>query len=428
MEPGWIDWESDELYKTLILNSPAAIVFLDREGRVITSNPAFEALFGYTCAEALGEELDALVTDKELYREAATYTRRILVDGLTVRATGRRRRKDGTYLHAEMQGAAVRGAEGQLGVLVIYQDITDRLKAEKNLEEVFGSLEMILDSLDADVYVSSLDSYEILFMNQHMCGSFGGDFSGQTCHQVFRNQPAPCAHCSNPRLLDAQGRPTGTYTWEGRNPITQRWYKNSDRVIHWSDGRYVRLQIATDITEQKEAEARLEHLATHDPLSGLPNRYLFMERLQHSIKRARRNRRLLAVLFVDIDGFKDINDRFGHAAGDELLRQMGCRLCSAVREFDTVARISGDEFAVILEELPAEDIADRIAARLLETAAQPTRFDVHELAVTVSIGLARFPRDAGNPEGLLNKADAAMYGVKRRGKNGLADWAGQEQP
>jgi PAS domain S-box-containing protein len=141
-----------------------------------------------------------------------------------------------------------------LGYLNIMSDITEREKTDRALREARQTFITILDSIDASIYVADMDTYEVLFMNRHMKKSFNGDFTGQMCWRAFRNEQVPCNHCTNNRLLDAHGVPTGAYVWEGRNKITDRWYLNHDRAIRWIDGRYVRLQIATDITELKSLE------------------------------------------------------------------------------------------------------------------------------------------------------------------------------
>ena len=134
------------------------------------------------------------------------------------------------------------------------QDITDRKQADLKIKESQKTLLNILDSIDATIYVADMDSYEILFMNQHMKDIFGGNFEGQICHKAFRSEDKPCEHCNNDQLLDTDGKPTGVEIWEGQNPVTGRWYLNYDRAIIWLDGRYVRLQIATDITKIKQLE------------------------------------------------------------------------------------------------------------------------------------------------------------------------------
>jgi len=284
------------------------------------------------------------------------------------------------------------------------------------------SLLLVLDSLDADVYAADLDTYEILYMNRHMAESFGGNFVGQVCYRVFRKEASPCPHCSNPHLLDQEGKPTGVFVWEGRNPLTGRWYKNSDRVIPWQGGRLVRLQIATDITELKEAEARLRHLATHDPLTRLPHRQLFDDRLKHALELARRAQSRVALLFLDLDAFKAVNDNFGHQAGDELLRKVAERLLAAVRDSDTVARIAGDEFALILEKVQDAQVARGVAERVLLSLRRPFPLPGAELLITASIGIACFPEDARSPQELLRLADEAMYRAKSGGKNAIAGY------
>ncbi len=136
-------------------------------------------------------------------------------------------------------------------------EISDRLGIEKALRETHERFLKVLDSLDATIYVADMQTFEILFMNKNMKDAFGGNLEGQICWKAFRNETRPCGHCSNVKLIDAQGNPTGVHIWESRNPITQRWYLNHDRAIDWIDGRMVRLQIATDITARKKTEEAL---------------------------------------------------------------------------------------------------------------------------------------------------------------------------
>lgn len=145
--------------------------------------------------------------------------------------------------------------KGQIsGYIHIMSDITEREKADRALREARQTLITILDSIDATIYVADMDSHEILFMNRHMKNAFDGDFTGQSCWKAFRNQDGPCENCTNPKLLDEKGAPTGVCVWEGHNASSGRYYINYDRAIRWIDGRYVRLQVATDITQLKTLE------------------------------------------------------------------------------------------------------------------------------------------------------------------------------
>ena len=141
------------------------------------------------------------------------------------------------------------------------KELNERIEIEKSLSTSRQTLNTVLDSVDATVYVSDLDTYEVLFMNQHMEEQFGGNFEGHPCYKSFRGADQPCEHCKNHRLLNEYGQPAGVVIWEGKNPITGKWYINYDRAIKWIDGRYVKLQIATDITKMKQMEADRSKMA-----------------------------------------------------------------------------------------------------------------------------------------------------------------------
>ncbi|HET9015998.1 MAG TPA: EAL domain-containing protein [Thermomicrobiaceae bacterium] len=175
--------------------------------------------------------------------------------------------------------------------------------------------------------------------------------------------------------------------------------------------------VARDISARKGLEAALVHQAFHDSLTGLANRALFLDRLEHALVRGSRHDRRVAILFVDLDNFKVINDSLGHEAGDQLLEQVGERLERSLRSGDTAARLGGDEFTVLLEDLPEPAEARQIAERVLEAIRAPLRIGRHELVVTASIGLATNASRASSGDDLLRHADMAMYQAKRQGKS-----------
>ncbi|HKJ54214.1 MAG TPA: diguanylate cyclase [Gammaproteobacteria bacterium] len=176
-------------------------------------------------------------------------------------------------------------------------------------------------------------------------------------------------------------------------------------------------QLQEQIAEREKIAAELDFLANHDALTGLPSLRLCKDRLEQSLAEARRNRQSSAVMFLDLDGFKSINDEHGHEFGDQVLKSIAQRIRIEMRETDTVARIGGDEFVIILSSLPNEDIAGRIAAGLLRQIAQPIEVDGIEVEVSVSIGIAFYPRDGTTAAELIRSADKAMYRVKHDGKN-----------
>ena len=177
--------------------------------------------------------------------------------------------------------------------------------------------------------------------------------------------------------------------------------------------------VARDISERKKAQEMIHFQAYHDLLTRLPNRELFLDRLNQSISQSIRNRKKLAVLFLDMDGFKFINDSLGHMVGDALLQQVAHRLQEALRDTDTVSRIGGDEFNILIPELPNREEAGLIARKILNTFNQPIKLEKHEVNIGFSIGISIFPDDAQTTGELIKNSDMAMYHVKERGKNGF---------
>ncbi len=192
-----------------------------------------------------------------------------------------------------------------------------------------------------------------------------------------------------------------------------RWMRQ--RMAHMPDGNLV--INGQDITRLKEAEERVKHLAMHDSLTDLPNRQLLTDRLALAVSQAKRRSSIIALLFVDLDGFKIINDTLGHAQGDEVLREAAARLKSSIRDADTVARIGGDEFVILCPDLHEKDETDIICNRIISSFAESIPTNSGECSLGASIGVSLFPRDGENPDALLSHADTAMYAAKRKGGN-----------
>jgi diguanylate cyclase (GGDEF)-like protein/PAS domain S-box-containing protein len=174
-----------------------------------------------------------------------------------------------------------------------------------------------------------------------------------------------------------------------------------------------------DLTERKHAEERLKHLANHDLLTDLPSLRLAKDRLSVALNMARRYKKAVAMMFIDLDGFKDVNDTLGHDAGDYVLKQVAQRMLSCVRETDTVTRVGGDEFLIIATEINAPESVAQIAEKVIHLISQPIIFNGRQAVVSASIGIALFPDDGKDMDQLIKKADEAMYRVKNAGKNGF---------
>ncbi len=184
-------------------------------------------------------------------------------------------------------------------------------------------------------------------------------------------------------------------------------FNSHGRVTHY-------VSMFSDITALKRQQANMGYLAYHDPLTGLPNRLMLVDRLEHALYSHIRNKMQLAVLFIDLDGFKAINDTRGHAIGDQLLRQVSERFKFLLRSGDTVARLGGDEFVILIESCRSRGASVRIAEKLITTIAEPLRVNGYELEVRGSIGIAIAPQDGQDSDSILEAADQAMYWVKMK--------------
>lgn len=217
--------------------------------------------------------------------------------------------------------------------------------------------------------------------------------------------------------LQASGMWQGEIFQRHKNGELRPVWLTSSQVQDSTSGDYHYVSVFLDIAALKDSQARVQYIAQHDALTGLPNRTLFIERLKHAIHRARRDRTRLAVLFVDLDRFKIINDTHGHPLGDELLEEVARRISRAVRADDTVARIGGDEFMLLLEGLTSVEGAKPVAKKILHLLAQPVLLDGKELVVTSSIGIASYPADGNDAMTLIRNADTAMYQAKDSGRD-----------
>jgi diguanylate cyclase (GGDEF)-like protein len=288
----------------------------------------------------------------------------------------------------------------------------------------YRSIAMVLDSLDALVYVADMETYEILFFNRYG-REIWGDAKGKTCWKTLQSgQTGPCSFCTNSRLVDATGQPTGVYVWEFQNTVNQHWYQCRDQAIRWVDGRLVRMEIATDITDRKRAEEQLEAakeraetLARIDELTGLKNRRAFMEEGNRLFNQAKRFHHPFSLVMLDVDYFKQVNDTYGHIIGDSVLESLAEILRAVVREIDIVGRLGGEEFALILPETSLTD-ATVLAERLRMQIANHTVTSAKgEISFTSSFGIATCALNDTSLDQVISKADEALYRAKNSGRN-----------
>lgn len=280
------------------------------------------------------------------------------------------------------------------------------------MEHAFST---ILNNIDVIVYVADLKTYEILYINEYTKNLFG-DIKGKTCWQSLQiGQNGPCSFCTNDKILTPEGKPASVYHWEFQNTVTGQWFDIRDSAIEWPDGRFVRLEVAADITDRKKVEEELRAATMTDYLTGLLNRRGFFTFAEQQCKLASRSNRAMALLYLDLDGFKNINDELGHEAGDQVLVESANILKSTFREADIIARIGGDEFAVLLTDLPNTYAMNTINSHLQDNIRKYNEQENLNYELIISHGAAYYdPEKPYSISKLLNRADNAMYYNKKK--------------
>lgn len=284
-------------------------------------------------------------------------------------------------------------------------------KSEQRLQAILDNSTAIIAMKDcAGCYILINRHYEKLFAISSK------EILGKTDHMIFPDEIVVAIQRNDQQVISTKKAMEfeEVLLQDGR-PHT--YISNKFPLIDHEGMVYAVCSISTDITERIEGEARFQYLAYHDVMTGLANRTLFMERLQHAISRRNRDSRILAILFMDLDRFKDINDCLGHDVGDALLKILSERLVDNLRQCDTIARFGGDEFAILLEDQNSIEAVSQVAEKLLEAFSEPFVFQGHELYVTASIGISIFPDDSEDAACLLKNADMAMYRAKELGRN-----------
>ena len=295
-------------------------------------------------------------------------------------------------------------------------NITARKKAEEEIYDLCQQLhnsevlyrELMKHASDAILIVDKQNG-RIIDANHHAC-----TLSGYTMKELMGMERSQLLKTPDGRQLLCQEKGVIRDMILRGSLGQQLTIDISCTSIHIS-GRHLSQCIIHDVSEHKAVEQRLQHLAHHDPLTGLPNRILFRDRLQHAIHKAQRNSTLLALCFFDLNRFKAINDSLGHDAGDQVLICIAQRLAKTIRASDTAARLAGDEFVVILEELEDCTLIRPIAAKILTRISEPISICGQQVRVTSSLGISLYPFDTQSSDTLINQADTAMYRAKENG-------------
>jgi diguanylate cyclase (GGDEF)-like protein/PAS domain S-box-containing protein len=408
-------------FQRAVEQSPVSIVITDTDARIQYVNPKFTEITGYRRDEIVGKNprlLKSGLTSDDTYRQM--WANLSAAMGWTGELCNRR--KNGEVFWELARILPITDAVGQVShFLAVKEDVTERHRLE---EQRRLSLTVFQSSHDG-ILITDVQG-TILDVNQAFCDLTGysrDEAIGQSARMLnsghhdadyFRRLFETAAHQEY---------------WQGE--IWNRTKAGAISVVLMTisavrDGaglltHYV--GVFTDITDKKQSEQRLEHLAHHDALTDLPNRSLFRDRLQQAMKETRRANRILALLFIDLDRFKEVNDFLGHVAGDQVLVEAAQRIAACVRNSDTVARLGGDEFTVILQGLENREAVERVTREVIDVLAAPYSVDMETANVSASIGIAIFPDDADDMDSLTKAADQAMYQAKAQGRNGFSFFA-----
>lgn len=402
------------LLATIVEQTSEAIITTDLAGLITSWNDAAKSMFGYTSEQVLNQPISRLFAEpvSTSYTDTVRNTTRGAASIVDLRMVS----QTGQQLHVSATISPLFDeADIHTGEINIFRDTTSQIKANEHQRlaaAVFdNTTEGILITDDKMQIIAVNEAYTKItgYNEQEAIGKLSGFAKTGTYTSSFYQ-----------RMWDSiseLGYWRGEYMDRRKNGVSYPKWVNISAVQNDQGTATNYVVIFSDISKIKESEDRLEHLSHHDPLTGLPNRLLLNERLERALIKAQHFNKVVAVVFLDLDRFKNVNDNLGHPIGDELLRLVTARLIKCVRNQDTVARIGGDEFVIVLENLRKVEDAAFSAKKILTVLADPFQLDGHEVYVTTSIGISVAPENGVNASLLIKYADTAMYKAKELGRN-----------
>lgn len=397
----------------MVNNAPSLIQVKDTHGRYIMVNNRWEKFFGHTQGEVRGKTVDEIMpaqiaemiraNDDKVQQTRAPYQFEEELHGADT---------SGTFYSTKFPLLDDHG--DVYAICGISQDITDRKQAEKGLRLT----QRVVDELVEGIMITDAES-RIVDVNpafSQITGFSRDEAIGQKPSIMSSGRHDAAFYKELWNELLRTGQWSGEIWDRRRNgEVYPKWLSIS--AIYDKQGQAANyVGVFSDISSVKETERQLEHLAHYDALTGLPNRLLFQDRLRRALARHRRHEQKGALMFIDLDRFKQVNDTLGHGKGDELLVEATARLLDCVREDDTVARLGGDEFTVVLNELDDESRARDVAERIIRSLEDPFKLSGNEAFISASIGIVLFPGDGDTIEALTRNADMAMYEAKNKGR------------
>jgi diguanylate cyclase (GGDEF)-like protein/PAS domain S-box-containing protein len=417
--------ESERWFSATLNCVADGVIATDRAGRVTFLNPIAERLTEWPASEAIGKDVDQILHRHAVasLQELRSPLRLTLATnepvGMRYGATilGR----SGTQITIDDSAAPIRGEDGMvIGAVAVFRDASERLKHEQQLRESEERFRRVFDVSAIGMVLVSLSGI-VLRANEAFCRLLGCEYG--TLETLRMDQLVDAADAAREQVLLEQlvDGTTAVVALEkcyiDRGDGSMISTQTVISLLTEPSGPLCYLYQVSDLTERKRAEAQLERLAYYDPLTGLSNRTHLRHEIERLLSTARRKSEALAVLFIDLDRFKQINDTLGHEIGDLLLETVACRLRSVLRESDCVGRQGGDEFVLVLPGINAPRKAASIAEKVRKVISKPMQIAGHSLIITPSIGVSLFPSDGQDGQTLVRNADAALYAAKGEGRN-----------
>ncbi len=395
--------------------SPASVVITSTEGTIEYVNPKFEEISGYTAQEAIGQNPRILKSGDKTQDDYKVMWDTLLA-GKEWRGIFHNKRKNGTIY---WEAASISPLRDETGRITHFIAVKEDITAQKRAEDQLRMNATVFETTSEGIMVTDGDNL-IKTVNPAF-----SRITGYEAEEVIGRSP---------KLLSS-GRHTEAFYEQLWNAVVQNgywsgeiWNRRKDGSVfpEWlsiaaikGEDEMVKEYVAvfSDISKHKQDEEKIRYQANFDALTGLPNRSLLSDRLQQAILSANREQWKVALLFVDLDQFKVVNDTFGHVVGDELLQQVAERIRKSVREADTVARFGGDEFVIIMQDVTDLDAAALVASKVIAEVTRSFTLYQREIYVGASVGITVYPDDAGSSDAMLRNADMAMYQAKERGRN-----------
>ena len=395
--------------KLAIENAGYFIFEFDAEGDICYASDSACEIFGYTVEEMLGQP--AMFLSIDAHEERMRHDWKELSDGKIIRFETRNRKKNGNIFPAASTVLAITDAEQRERIYLIGHDISDQVHSQNQLR-----LTSIAFDHSAEAILITDGDKRILSSNRAF-----STITGYSTEEALSSVPPLFERGTHIdamlQALDIGGDWSGEVEWISKDGNLCYEWVTVTKVLDERGEITNYIIIFSDISEKKRAEEHIQYLAFYDPLTNLPNRVLLEDRVNQIIATAKRENSRAAVIFIDLDHFKTINDSLGHQAGDKILIEVSKRLKRSVREQDTVARQSGDEFIIVLPSLNTAADAAFVTEKILEELTLPYYIGDNEFRLTASIGVSIYPEDGDNFSRLVMNADAAMYHAKESGRN-----------